>query len=188
MNVNPEARDHEAAGALADELPWWGWLDDNRTCLTRAGELVSLAELSPSVLDGQTPQQLDRVVDRWQRMLSSLDSRTRLYFYLLRRAGRFDRRRPRRQRRGGGGAAQAPCVSVRTGAGDQLLPRLVSRSGAGNGGLAREPGGRGGLPMPGTGWRGSGTRTNPSTSTRTSRKRRRASGSWSRPAGRWSMI
>ena len=89
MNVNPEARDHEAAGALADELPWWGWLDDNRTCLTRAGELVSLAELSPSVLDGQTPQQLDRVVDRWQRMLSSLDSRTRLYFYLLRRAGRF---------------------------------------------------------------------------------------------------
>ena len=89
MNVNPEVRDYEAAGALADELPYWGWLDDNRTCLTRAGELVSMAQLSPSVLDGQTPKQLDRVVDRWQRMLSSADARTRLYFYLFRRAGRF---------------------------------------------------------------------------------------------------
>ena len=89
MNVNLEVRDHEAAGALADELPYWGWLDDNRTCLTRAGELVSVAQLSPSVLDGQTPKQLDRVVDRWQRMLSSADARTRLYFYLFRRASRF---------------------------------------------------------------------------------------------------
>ena len=97
MNVNLEVRDYEAAGALADELPYWGWLDDNRTCLTRAGELVSLAQLSPSVLDGQTPKQLDRVVDRWQRMLSSADARTRLYFYLFRRASRFDRRRPRCQ-------------------------------------------------------------------------------------------
>ena len=90
MNVNPEVRDYEAAGALAEELPYWGWLDDNRTCLTRAGELVSMAQLSPSVLDGQTPKQLDRVVDRWQRMLSSADARTRLYFYLFRRASRFE--------------------------------------------------------------------------------------------------
>ena len=90
MNVNLEVRDYEAAGALADELPYWGWLDDNRTCLTRAGELVSMAQLSPSVLDGQTPKQLDRVVDRWQRMLSSADARTRLYFYLFRRASRFE--------------------------------------------------------------------------------------------------
>ena len=98
MNVNLEVRDYEAAGALADELPYWGWLDDNRTCLTRAGELVSVAQLSPSVLDGQTPKfRLDRVVDRWQRMLSSADARTRLYFYLFRRASRFDRRRPRCQ-------------------------------------------------------------------------------------------
>ena len=89
MNVNQEMRDYDEAGALADELPYWGWLEDNRTCLTRAGELVSMAELSPSVLDGQTPKQLDRVVDRWQRMLSSADARTRLYFYLFRRASRF---------------------------------------------------------------------------------------------------
>ena len=89
MNVDNELLDHEAAGSLAEELPWWGWLEDGRTCLTRAGELMSIGRLTPSVLDGQTPEQMDRVIDRWQRMLSGLDPRTRLYFYLLRRPVRF---------------------------------------------------------------------------------------------------
>ena len=89
VNVNDELLDFEAAGSLAEELPYWGWLDDERTCLTRAGELMSLARISPFVLDGQTPAQLDRVIDRWQRMLSGLDARTRFYFYLLRRPIRF---------------------------------------------------------------------------------------------------
>ena len=90
MNIDNELADFEAAGALAEELPWWGWLEDGRSCLTRAGELMSIARLTPSVLDGQTPEQLDRVVDRWQRMLSGVDSRTRLYFYLLRRPIQFE--------------------------------------------------------------------------------------------------
>ena len=51
---------------------------------------MTIARLTPSVLDGQTPEQLDRVVDRWQRMLSGVDSRTRLYFYLLRRPIQFE--------------------------------------------------------------------------------------------------
>ena len=89
MNVNNELLDYDAAGSLAEELPWWGWLEDGRTCLTRAGELMSIGRVTPSVLDGQTPEQLDRVIDRWQRMLSGLDSRTRLYFYLLRRPIHF---------------------------------------------------------------------------------------------------
>ena len=89
MNVDNERMDYEAAGSLAEELPWWGWLEDGRTCLTRAGEFLSIGRLTPSVLDGQTPEQLDRVIDRWQRMLSGLDPRTRLYFYLLRRPVRF---------------------------------------------------------------------------------------------------
>ena len=89
MNVDNERMDYEAAGSLAEELPWWGWLEDGRTCLTRAGELLSIGRLTPSVLDGQTPEQLDRVIDRWQRMLSGLDPRTRLYFYLLRRPVHF---------------------------------------------------------------------------------------------------
>ena len=50
-----EIADHHAAGALADELPYWGWLPDDRTCLTRRGELVTLARLSPTVVDGHTP-------------------------------------------------------------------------------------------------------------------------------------
>ena len=89
MNVDNELMDFDAAGSLAEELPYWGWLDDERTCLTRAGELMSLARVSPSVLDGQTPEQRDRVIDRWQRMLSGLDARTRFYFYLLRRPLHF---------------------------------------------------------------------------------------------------
>ena len=89
MNVNREILDYESAGALAEELPYWGWLEDGRSCLTRGGELVSLARLSPTVLDGHTPEQLDRILARWQRMLSGLDSRTRLYFYLLRRPSQF---------------------------------------------------------------------------------------------------
>ena len=89
MNVDNELMDFDAAGSLAEELPYWGWLEDERTCLTRAGELMSLARVSPCVLDGQTPEQRDRVIDRWQRMLSGLDARTRFYFYLLRRPIRF---------------------------------------------------------------------------------------------------
>ena len=89
MNVDNELLDYGAAGSLAEELPWWGWLEDGRTCLTRSGELMTIGRLAPRVLDGQTPEQLDRVIDRWQRMLSGLDARTRLYFYLLRRPIRF---------------------------------------------------------------------------------------------------
>ena len=84
-----DVADHHAAGALADELPYWGWLPDDRTCLTRRGELVTLARLTPTVVDGHTPEQLDAVLNRWQRMLSGIDARTRIYFYLLRRPATF---------------------------------------------------------------------------------------------------
>ena len=90
MNVDQEVADYKAAGALAEEIPYWGWLEDGRTCLTRSGELVSIARLSPAVLDGRTPEQMDAVLERWQRMLSGADARTRIYFYLFRRAPRFD--------------------------------------------------------------------------------------------------
>ena len=81
--------DHHAAGSLADELPYWGWLADDRTCLTRRGELLTLARLSPTVVDGHTPEQLDHVLQRWQRMLSGIDPHARIYFYLLRRPAAF---------------------------------------------------------------------------------------------------
>ena len=90
MNVDAELADYNAAGALAEEIPYWGWLEDRRTCLTRAGELVSLARLSPAVLDGRSPEQLDTILNRWQRLLSGADSRTRIYFYLFRRPSHFE--------------------------------------------------------------------------------------------------
>ena len=85
MRISAELRDHEAAGSLAEELPYWGWLEDGRTCLTRSGELIAAGRLAPAVVDGRSPEQIDRVLGRWQRLLSGLDSDTRLYFYLLRR-------------------------------------------------------------------------------------------------------
>ena len=98
-----EVADHAAAGALADELPYWGWLPDDRTCLTRSGELVTLARLSPTVVDGHTPEQLDAVLNRWQRMLSGhrrahpdvLLSATPAGDVPRRRHGLVGRRRPR---------------------------------------------------------------------------------------------
>ena len=85
MRISEELRAHDAAGSLAEELPYWGWLEDGRTCLTRSGELITAGRLEPAVVDGRSPEQIDRVLGRWQRLLSGLDAHTRLYFYLLRR-------------------------------------------------------------------------------------------------------
>ena len=95
-----DVADHHAAGALADELPYWGWLPDDRTCLTRRGELVTLARLTPTVVDGHTPaSSWTPCCNRWQRMLSGIDARTRMYVYLLAPAGDVP---PGRHRRVGG--------------------------------------------------------------------------------------
>ena len=93
MNMNSEARDYGRSGALAEEIPYWGWLPDGQTCLTRAGELLTAGRLAPMGIDGRRPEQLDRVLDRWQRLLSDIGPRTRLYFYLLRRPSRLNENR-----------------------------------------------------------------------------------------------
>ena len=85
MRVAEELRAHEAAGSLAEELPYWGWLDDGRTCLARSGELIAAGRLHPAAVDGRTPEQVDRVLGLWQRLLSGLTPGARLYFQLLRR-------------------------------------------------------------------------------------------------------
>ena len=95
MNLQGEGREYAAAGSLADELPYWGWLQDEVyegfPCgLTRAGELFTVARLDAAVIDGRTSSQLDHVLLRWQRLLSSLGPHTRLYFYLFRRPGHLD--------------------------------------------------------------------------------------------------
>ena len=87
MRVAEERRAYEAAGSLAEELPYWGWLDDGRTCLTRSGELVTAGRVRSAVTDGRTPDQIDRVLGLWQRLMSALSSDTRLQFHMLRRPG-----------------------------------------------------------------------------------------------------
>ena len=85
MNLREESKDFEAAGSLADELPWWGWLPDGECLLGRNGNLIALGQLTPAPVDGRAPAHLDRVLNRWQRALSNLDDKMRLYFYFLRR-------------------------------------------------------------------------------------------------------
>ena len=85
MRVTEELRAYETAGPLAEELPYWGWLDDGHTCLTRSGELMAAARIRPAVTDGRTAEEIDRVLGLWQRLLSGLGADARLYFYLLRR-------------------------------------------------------------------------------------------------------
>ena len=58
--------------------------------LTRAGELLAVAQLRPATLDGRTPNQLDQVLGRWQRLLSQLPPGCRFYFYFLRRPLAFE--------------------------------------------------------------------------------------------------
>ncbi|MDE2879231.1 DUF87 domain-containing protein [Candidatus Palauibacter soopunensis] len=87
MRVAEERRAYEAAGSLAEELPYWGWLDDGRTCLTRSGELGAAGRIRPAAVDGRTPEQIDRVLGLWQRLMSGLSSDTRLQFHMLRRPG-----------------------------------------------------------------------------------------------------
>ena len=85
MNLREETKDFEAAGSLAAELPWWGWLADGECLLGRNGNLIAVGQLSPAPVDGRAAAPLDRVIDRWQRALSNLDDKMRLYFYFLRR-------------------------------------------------------------------------------------------------------
>ena len=54
MNLAVERREYDAAGPLAEELPWWGYLKDDRTCLTRDGQFLCVARITLSPLDGRT--------------------------------------------------------------------------------------------------------------------------------------
>ena len=59
VRVAEELRAYEAAGSLAEELPYWGWLDDDRTCLTRSGELLAAGRIRTRS-DGRPHARADR--------------------------------------------------------------------------------------------------------------------------------
>lgn len=73
-----------AAGALADELPWWGWVD-SRVLLTPAGSLLTLAEWAAWPVEGRSGEDLDADVRRWAKALGQLPADCRLQLYALRR-------------------------------------------------------------------------------------------------------
>ena len=80
---------YEQAGSLAEELPYWGWVD-KRTLLTRPGGLVTLAELHPSGIAGSSPDDLDHVLASWMRLLGQLDEDVRFSLIVTRRPVRSD--------------------------------------------------------------------------------------------------
>ena len=82
-------RGFQEAGSLAQEIPFWGWVD-NRTCLTRGGELFTLAQLTPASAAGLKPDQVTHIIERWQKALSNLSPETRFYWIFLRRPVVFD--------------------------------------------------------------------------------------------------
>ena len=75
---------YEQAGSLADELPYWGWVD-KRTLLTRPGGLVTLAALQPCGIAGSAPEDLDHVLASWMRLLGQLDEDVRFSLIVTRR-------------------------------------------------------------------------------------------------------
>ena len=82
--VRAARKRHGEAGSLAEELPYWAWVD-KRTLLTRRGELVTLAALRPGGIAGQPPAELDRVLTVWMRLLGQLEDNVRFSLIVTRR-------------------------------------------------------------------------------------------------------
>ena len=78
------ARALAASASLADELPYWGWID-RRTALTVGAELVTMGELTPFSPAGEPRERIDAVIGRWTRMLSACPPSARVYVFALRR-------------------------------------------------------------------------------------------------------
>ncbi len=182
MRISAELQDHEAAGSLADELPYWGWLEDGRTCLTRSGELIAAGRLVPA--GGRRAfARADRPRARPLAAppLGPRRRHTPLLLYAPPAEGTRGRGR-RRLRHRSGLAAEAPRVSGRPRAAARGLPGLGAQSQATDGGgrarvgtsvpshavveaqegeradlpRFRDRGGR--CPLPGSGGRGPGAR------------------------------
>ena len=72
------------AGSLAEELPWLG-LADSRTILTVAGEVLSMARISPRPAAARSPEELATDVEDWIRICGQLPVDCRLSLYAMRR-------------------------------------------------------------------------------------------------------
>lgn len=72
------------AGSLADELPWWGWVDE-RTLLTLRGEVLSLAELRPQPTAGRSGASLAADAEAFARLCGQAPANCRLSLHAMRR-------------------------------------------------------------------------------------------------------
>ncbi len=82
--VEAARKRHEQAGSLAEELPYFAWVDE-RTLLTRQGDLLTLAELRPAGIAGQPAAELDRTLSVWMRLLAQLEDEVRFSLIVTRR-------------------------------------------------------------------------------------------------------
>ncbi len=64
---------------LAHQYPWWGFVDD-RFCITRAGRLLAVSRLVPLPADGLSPNDVDRVVQHWSRVLMGFGPDVRVWW------------------------------------------------------------------------------------------------------------
>ena len=72
------------AGSLEGELPWFGFADE-RTILTLAGEVLSLARLAPRSAAGRSPEELALDVEDWIRLCGQLPAGVRFTLHAMRR-------------------------------------------------------------------------------------------------------
>ena len=119
---------------FAYELPYWGWLEDGRTCLTRSGELIAAGRLAARG-GGWAFARADR--PRAGPLAAvALGSRHRYAPLLLYApsAGLARGRGRRRLRHRSGVPAEAPRVPLQLRAAARGLPGLVARSPSTHGG------------------------------------------------------
>ncbi len=129
----------DEAGSLAEELPYWAWIDE-RTLLTRRGELVTLAALRTRGITGKTPAELDHALAAWMRLLAQLETDARLSLIVTRRPAADDavadpgqQRLPDAIFRGRGEALTRRSGELRFYAAWTLDPQLSEGSGPGQG-------------------------------------------------------
>ena len=72
------------AASLVDMLPYWGFVAPD-VVLTRAGELLLAARVTPKAVDGVMPEDVDATCLTWQRFFAAVEPPHRAYVLFERR-------------------------------------------------------------------------------------------------------
>ena len=79
------------AGSLVDHLPYWGFVHKD-VVLTRGGELLFCARVTPKSVDGADSEELDHVTQAWQRFMAAVEPPHRVFVVFERRPVDIDER------------------------------------------------------------------------------------------------